>query len=238
MLAEVNHPGAEDLDNLPLNVLAETPDEKLHENEQIHDSFIVVPLGEVVALTAAGTLRHDLRSICFRAHNDTGVTGKQHESAATQFYSRKGLPHCCSHLVGLLVHRSGSGAAPNLFAVQSFAVADRQIRERFGDLGAHKVTDLVVHSVTIHGASQPEVHRRVCVAHAVPHPRVEVGVGGNELEMGLAGWPVEVTVGADLTRLAHSARDVPAVFCLFFVVQWNECARERMTVSCMRMRDV
>ena len=94
-------------------------------------------------------------------------------------------------------------------------MADRQIRESFGDFGAHKVTDLVVHSVTIHGASQPEVHRRVCVAHAVPHPRVEVGVGGNELEMGLAGWPVEVTVGADLTRLAYSAGDVPAVFCLF-----------------------
>ena len=62
MLAEVDHPGAEDLDNLPLNVLAETPDEELHENEQIHDNFIVVPLSEVVALTTAGTPRHDLRS--------------------------------------------------------------------------------------------------------------------------------------------------------------------------------
>ena len=57
----VDYTGADDLDDLPLNVLAVTADVVLHVVEQIHNSFEVVPLGEVVALAATGTARHELR---------------------------------------------------------------------------------------------------------------------------------------------------------------------------------
>ena len=61
MLAVVDHPGAEDLDDLTLNVLAVSPDEKLGETEHIQDSFVVVSLGEVVAQAATGTTRQERR---------------------------------------------------------------------------------------------------------------------------------------------------------------------------------
>ena len=43
---------------------------------------------------------------------------------------------------------------------------------------------------------------RVCVANAVPQPRVEIKVGGNELVVDLAAWPGQELVARVLTNLA------------------------------------
>ena len=58
--------------------------------------------------------------------------------------------------------------------------------------------------------------RRVRVANAVPYPRVEIEVGGDEIVVGLAVWKANELVAGALTHLPQSAGDVPA-FLVFWV---------------------
>ena len=54
------------------------------------------------------------------------------------------------------------------------------------------------------------------VANAVPYPRVEIEVGGDEIVVGLAVWKANELVAGALTHLPQSAGDVP-VFLVFWV---------------------
>ena len=60
-VAQGDHPRAEELDHLPLDVLAEFPDVKLQVREIVQKKLVVVPLREVVAMAAADAARQELR---------------------------------------------------------------------------------------------------------------------------------------------------------------------------------
>ena len=89
-------------------------------------------------------------------------------------------------------------------------MGDRQESKSCGDVGAHEAADLVVHVLAVHYASQPEMDRPVRVAHAFPHPRVEIAVGGGEVVVDLAVGPVQVFVNGDLAQAAQAPGQVPA----------------------------
>ena len=106
-------------------------------------------------------------------------------------------------------------------AEQYFTVVTPQKSQHFGDFGAYKITYLVERLVTVEGASQPEMDRRVWEANAVPHPRVEIEVGGNEVVVDLAVWPGQELVARGLTHLAQSAGDVPE-FSVCLCLSWSQ----------------
>lgn len=89
-------------------------------------------------------------------------------------------------------------------------MAEPQVSENFGNVVAHEVAQRFVQVSAVQGASQPDMDWSVRVAHAVPHPRVEAGIRGGDIEMGAAAGPFHIFFITDLACLAQPAGQVPA----------------------------